>query len=337
MDGYNLQKSLRRSKLETNLDRIITDMEKMAEFTSTTEGVTRLSYSKEDKQAKEYLKKEMKKVNLKIWEDGFGNLFGRREGLNPDAPVVMIGSHYDTVFHGGPIDGVAGVVAALEVLRVLEDNNIENYYPIELIAMNAEEGYRFGISAGTGIANSRALVGKMTEEELDSAKDRDGISKREAMIDYGLVPDLNNVTRPKGSIKTFIELHNEQGRVLEETNTDIGIVDCFPGTGTYLLKFKGRLDNTAVPMDARKDPLLAASKFVIAVNKIAKKMDGKISGQVGRLNVDPNLAAYVSEEVNLNVQFRIFDEHTHNTIDLYEILEQEVKRIEKETDVEIEL
>src|SRR5690625_3389148 len=119
--------------METNLNRVIQDIETLATFSATPgNGVTRSSYSKEDQLAKDYLRKEMEKIGLKIWEDGFSTLFGRREGKNPDAPAIMIGSHYDSVLNGGRFDGVAGVVAALEVLRVFEENNIDNYYPIEI-------------------------------------------------------------------------------------------------------------------------------------------------------------------------------------------------------------
>lgn len=130
--------------MKVNLDRIIRDIETLAAFTSTPgQGVTRSSYSKEDKLAKAYIKNEMEKIGLNVWEDGFSTLFGRREGKNPDAPVIMIGSHYDSVVNGGAFDGTAGTIAALEVLRVFHENNIENEFPIEMIAMNAEEGETF--------------------------------------------------------------------------------------------------------------------------------------------------------------------------------------------------
>ena len=106
--------------------------------------MTRSSYSKEDTMAKDYLTGEMKKIGLEIYEDGFGTLFGRREGTMKDAPVVMLGSHYDSVVNGGAFDGVAGSVSALEVMRVLTEEGFVNDYPLELILMNAEEGATFG-------------------------------------------------------------------------------------------------------------------------------------------------------------------------------------------------
>src|SRR5699024_2929634 len=144
--------------MNTDLNRIINDINTLSTYTSTPgEGVTRSSYSSEDKQAREYLKQEMEKIGLNIWEDSFSTMFGRREGKKPELPAIMIGSHYDSVVNGGAFDGVAGVISALETLRVFEENNIEHNHPIEIIVMNAEEGETFG--SGSGVSNSRAMVG----------------------------------------------------------------------------------------------------------------------------------------------------------------------------------
>ncbi|MFQ9632092.1 MAG: M20/M25/M40 family metallo-hydrolase, partial [Coprobacillus cateniformis] len=209
--------------MQTDLERIKKDLEVLATYTSTPGfGVTRSSYSKEDKQAREYLIREMEKLNLKIYEDGISTLFGRKEGTMTDAPVVMIGSHYDSVVNGGAFDGPVGCIAALEVLRVLEENHFINDYPIELILMNAEEGATFG--QGSGVTNSRGMLGTLTMEELTMKKNRFGQTKLEAMKEYGLVPNLESAKRKPGSIKNFIEVHVEQGPILENENKDIGLV-----------------------------------------------------------------------------------------------------------------
>ena len=180
--------------METKVERIQRDLETLAKFTSTPgKGVTRSSYSKEDAMAKEYLVSEMKKLGLNVYEDGYGTIFGRKEGKLKDAPVVMFGSHYDTVVNGGAFDGNAGTVSALEVMRILTENNFENDYPMELIVMNAEEGATFGPS--TGVSNSRAMVGTMTMGELQTVKNRFGQTKLEAMAEYGLTPDLDKARR----------------------------------------------------------------------------------------------------------------------------------------------
>jgi allantoate deiminase len=289
--------------MQVNLDRIIKDIETLATFTATPgNGVTRSSYSEEDKLAKNYLKKEMEKVGLNVWEDEFSTLFGRREGKNPEAPVIMIGSHYDSVVNGGAFDGVAGTVAALEILRIFHENNIENEYPIEMIAMNAEEGETFGPS--TGVSNSRALVGTLTEKELDTVKNRHGQTKREAMKEYGLVPDLQAAKREKGSIKNFIELHIEQGPVLDKHNLDIGLVEYLPGIGRY---------------------------------KVAKSLGPGITGTVGELVISPNSNQFIPEYVQTKVEIRTFDVETLENVNFKDLLMAEIKAIKEETNVEIEL
>lgn len=322
--------------MKVNLDRVIKDIETLATFTATPgNGVTRSSYSHEDTLAKAYLKNEMEKIGLTVWEDGFSTLFGRREGKNPEAPVIMIGSHYDSVVNGGAFDGAAGVVAALEILRVFHENNIENEYPIEMIAMNAEEGETFGPS--TGVSNSRALVGTLTEKELDTVKNRHGQTKREAMKEYGLIPDLEGAKREKGTIKNFIELHIEQGPVLDNENIDIGLVEYLPGIGRYKVKFHGKLGDSTVPMNTRKDALLAASKFAVAVNQIVKSLGDGITGAVGEMEISPNSHQFVPDYVQAKVEIRTFDEKVLQNINLYDQFISELKTIQEETNVEAEL
>lgn len=326
----------RDDRMKVNLNRITKDIETLASFTATPgNGVTRSSYSKEDKIAKDYLISEMEKIGLEVWEDGFSTLFGRKEGKDPDAPVIMIGSHYDSVKNGGAFDGVAGVVAALEILRVFHENKVEHYYPIEIIAMNAEEGQTFG--PGTGVSNSRALVGRFKEEELDIAKNDEGLTKRKAMKEYGLIPDFEDAKRGKDSIKAFIELHIEQGPLLDKTNIDIGLVEFLPGIGRYKVKFKGKLEDSTAPMQSRKDALVAASQFVIGVNKIIKDLGSGITGTVGELNIVPNSHQFVPEYVEASVEIRIFDEDIINKVNLYEKFMKEIKIIQAETNVDIEL
>ena len=319
--------------MKINLDRVIKDIETLATFNATPgNGVTRLSFTKEDKLARNYIKKQMDSMGLKIWEDGYSNLFGRREGKDPKGPVIMIGSHFDSVINGGPFDGIAGLVAALEVLRVFEENGIENHYPIEIVAMNDEEGVRFG----TGISNSRAMAGLIDEEELDNSKDKDGISLREAMIEFGNIPDLQNAKRPKDSIKAFIELHIEQGPILEYNKKDIGLVETIVGLDRYTVKIKGKSGHAGTtPMDNRKDALIGASEFVLAVNRIAKKVGNGTVGTVGQLKISPNAANVIPGYVELSVDIRSTSEE--NIKKAYEELVKEIEVIEKENDLDIQI
>ena len=319
--------------MHIDLKRVIKDIETLATFNATPgNGVTRLSFTKEDRQARDYIRNKMEAIGLKTWEDGYSNLFGRREGKNPKAPVIMIGSHYDSVINGGPLDGVLGVVAALEILRIFEENNIENYYPIEMVAMNDEEGVRFG----TGISNSRAMAGLIDEKELDNFKDKDGISIREAMIQFGIIPDLKDAIRPKGSIKTFIELHIEQGPVLEAERKDIGLVETIVGLDRYEVIIKGMSGHAGTtPMDKRKDALVGASEFILAVNRIAKEIGDGTVGTVGQLSLTPNASNVIPGYVNLSLDIRSTKED--NIKAFYNRLIEESEYIKSKYHIDIQI
>ncbi|WP_028043503.1 M20/M25/M40 family metallo-hydrolase [Candidatus Stoquefichus massiliensis] len=307
--------------MQTNLERMKKDLEVLATYTSTPGfGVTRSSYSKEDKQAREYLIREMEKLNLKIYEDGIFTLFGRREGTITDAPVVMIGSHYDSVVNGGAFDGPVGCIAALEVLRVLEENHFINDYPIELILMNAEEGATFG--QGSGVTNSRGMLGTLTMEELTMKKNRFGQTKLEAMKEYGLVPNLESAKRKPGSIKNFIEVHVEQGPILENENKDIGLVGFVPGIGRYkLCLFKEENNDTKTAIDY----------FNELFNEMLKSLEDKITGIIILLSTDDDNC------IEYKVEIRTLNKEIIEEIDFKNKINDMVNIVIQKTGLHIEL
>lgn len=319
--------------MNIKLDRVIKDIETLATFTATEgNGVTRLTLTEEDRKARAYIKNQMEEIGMKVWEDGYSTLFGRMEGENPDAPVIMIGSHYDSVINGGPFDGVVGIVVALEVLRVMKENNIKSYYPIEIAAMNDEEGVRFG----RGVSNSRAMAGLIDEEELDSFKDRDGISLREAIEQFGIAPDLKGARRPDNSIKAYIEVHVEQGPILEDNKMDIGLVEGIIGMDRYDVTIKGKSGHAGTtPMNNRKDALVAASEFVLDVNRIAKEVGGGTVGTVGELDVLPNASNVIPGCVKLSVDIRSIEEDNINKV--VEGLKETIVRLNTENNVEVKM
>ena len=307
--------------MQTHLERIKKDLEVLATYTSTPGfGVTRSSYSKEDKQAREYLIREMEKLNLKIYEDGISTLFGRKEGTMAEAPVIMIGSHYDSVVNGGAFDGPVGCIAALEVLRVLEENHFINDYPIELILMNAEEGATFG--QGSGVTNSRGMLGTLTMEELTMKKNRFGQTKLEAMKEYGLVPNLESAKRKPGSIKNFIEVHVEQGPILENENKDIGLVGFVPGIGRYkLCLFK----------DENNDTKTAIDYFNALFDEMLKSLKNKITGIIIPLSIDNDNC------IEYKVEIRTLNKEIIEQIDFKNKINDMVNIVIKKTGLHIEL
>ncbi|MGI5946848.1 MAG: M20 family metallo-hydrolase [Lachnospiraceae bacterium] len=320
----------------TQTNRIQKDLETLAAYTSTPgNGVTRSSYSKEDTMAKEYLINEMKKLHLDIYEDGVGTIFGRKEGTVKDAPVVMFGSHYDSVVNGGAFDGAAGTVAALEVMRILTEENFENEYPLELILMNAEEGATFGPC--TGVTNSRAMVGTLTLEELKTVKNRFGQTKLEAMKEYGLVPNLESCIRKPGSIKNFVEMHVEQGPVLDREQVEIGLIEYLAGIGRYTIRFYGKTADSTAPMDSRKDALVAAASFIKEFDTQMKALGPAVTGMVGKLDITPNSNQFVPEYVEGKIEIRTFQKEIIQTTDFKQLIQNILDNVSREYDLRCEL
>lgn len=292
--------------MRSKLSRIVRDIETLATFTSTpTSGVTRLPFTPEDRKAREYIKCRMMEAGLEIEEDGVGTILGRRNGTMLNAPTIMIGSHYDSVKNGGAFDGVAGIIAALEVVRVFNDEGIMTKYPIEVVAMNDEEGIRFK----SGMLSSRAMVGSVAENELDVYVDDDNISIRQAMINFGTQPDLKKAKREKNSIRAFLELHIEQGPILETNKKDIGIIKKIVGLAAYKVIISGKAGHAGTtPMEQRIDALLAASKAILKLNEIVKEVGNDSVGTVGELYVLPGAANVIPGMVEFTMDVRSADE-----------------------------
>jgi len=283
-------------------DRIHEDLAHLRQFGKTPwDGVTRLPFTDEDRLAREYLIGAMQKADLKINVDAVSSIVGRREGSSNEGSI-MIGSHYDTVINGGAYDGILGVVCGLEVLRVLQEHQIHLKKPIELIAFNDEEGVRFN----RGFTGSKAIIGHVTDEDLWKTRDRAGVSLGQAMQQAGFDPSLiPQVQRKPEEISAYLELHIEQGPVLEAENIDIGIVTTIAGTWRTFVEIIGRPDHAGTtPMHMRKDPLVAAAQLVAKVPGFAHLIDPQGVATVGILNVEPNVANVVPAKVTFSLDIR---------------------------------
>ena len=240
----------------TKLARIQRDIEELAKYNATPgQGLTRFSLTVEDRAARGYLRQQMQDCGLRVYEDAAGNLVGRREGELVDAPVVMIGSHFDSVKGGGNFDGPAGVSAALETARVLHERGTKTRYPIEVVAMIEEEGARFSAS----LYGSRSMAGQIDAVQLQERKDAAGISMYDALRDFGFNPDaIGMARRLPGSVKAFLELHIEQGPILEAEGLDVGIVQQIVGIHDMKVKLQGRQGHAGtIPMNLRADAIMA--------------------------------------------------------------------------------
>jgi allantoate deiminase len=293
------------TKIETNLEqvqaRIESHIDTLSTFTATPgKGTTRLTYSPEDLQARQYIKQKMKEYGLTVQEDGFGNIFGRLEGTLKDAPSVLIGSHFDSVPNGGSYDGPAGVVAGLEVAALFAENKLTPKYPLEVIALVEEEGSRFG----GGLMGSRGIVGLLDEEGFNSLKDKDGIYAVDAMKKIGLDPSLPK-KRDRKTMKAYLELHIEQGPILEEKGIPIGVVDAIVGLTQLEVCVKGQAGHAGTtPMDRRADALVTAAKMIAQFPELAETEGEGTVVTTGRLSVFPNGANVIPDKTVFTVDIR---------------------------------
>ncbi|NYE09108.1 allantoate deiminase [Bacillus niacini] len=293
------------TKIETNLEkvqaRIESHIDTLSTFTATPgKGTTRLTYSAEDLQARQYIKHKMKEYGLTVQEDGFGNIFGRLEGTLKDAPSVLVGSHFDSVPNGGSYDGPAGVVAGLEVAALFAENKLTPKYPLEVIALVEEEGSRFG----GGLMGSRGIVGLLDEEGFNRLKDKDGIYAVDAMKEIGLDPSLPKKRDPK-TMKAYLELHIEQGPILEEKAIPIGVVEAIVGLTQLEVTVKGQAGHAGTtPMDRRADALVTAAKMIAEFPDLAESEGEGTVVTTGRLNVFPNGANVIPDKTVFTVDIR---------------------------------
>lgn len=292
--------------MRVKAERIQNDLENLSRFGGLEGGgISRLAFTSADREARDYLRDSLARQGLGTVQDAMGNMRARRHGTRDLAPV-MIGSHLDSVPSGGCYDGAVGIVAALEVIRVLDDLGIETRRPIEVINFSAEESSRFGAST----LGSKAMTGHLSQEHLHMYKDKDGVSLYEAMKLFGLNPDgLESVRIQPGDVYAFIEMHIEQGRVLESFGIPLGIVTSIAAPTRIRVFVIGRADHSgATPMDLRADALTAASEIILGVERIASVEAGPHTvGTVGYANAQPGVLNVIPGKVELGIDIRDID------------------------------
>lgn len=252
----------------------------------------------------------MEEAGMKTHIDNFGNLIGRLEGQDPALPVLMIGSHLDSQPYGGRFDGVAGVLCAIEAVKAFTEQGMVSQRSIEVVSFADEEGWRFT----KGLFGSRGILGKLEPGELQRT-DKDGITREKALIDFGCDPVKFKESEYKpGSIFCFLELHIEQGPILDIANKPIGVVSGISGPLWLTVKLKGMAGHTgSVPMHLRKDALLGAAEIIVAVNEIATQVPGNPTvGTVATINVFPASRNIIAEECVFTVDLRDIDLERRN-------------------------
>ena len=268
--------------------------------------VTRLVFSIKELRSRQLLIHLMGQTGLKINIDRIGNIFGRLEGHEPRAPAVLAGSHLDTVIHGGKYDGPVGVIGALEAARTISENKIPIRSPIEVVCFVGEESSRFGFST----LGSSLVAGEVHPKDLANAVDPQGTKLEDTLASLGITKrNLLSLKRDPRGLKAYLELHIEQGPILEAKGKRIGLVTSIAAPSRFKVTFEGRADHSGTtPMEMRKDALVAAAQLIEYVEKVCKQFSamekGRVVGTVGALKLEPGVINAVPGQAELSVDIR---------------------------------
>ena len=307
-------------------ERVMARLEALGRIGRTAEGgVSRPAFSEPDIQGRAYVIGLMKESGLEVRIDPAGNIIGRRAGKDKEAKPIVIGSHLDTVPNGGKYDGALGVIAALECVQALEESGFETRHPIEAVVFVDEEG---------GLIGSRGMVGELDDQTLELTSPS-GKTVREGITALGGNPDqLGGAARAKGDIAAYLELHIEQGGVLDSLGIPIGIVEGIVGIARWDVTVEGSANHAGTtPMDKRRDALLAASRLILAVNRIVTAEPGRQVGTVGRIRAEPGAVNVIPGKVVMSLELR--DLSMEKVRSLFGRIRSEAQGIEKETGTSI--
>ncbi len=293
-------------------ERLVKDFEAMAQLTAPGEGINRLAFTDADWAGRQYIIDRMTDAGLFVEIDDFGNVIGYKSGKKPDLPVVMVGSHTDSVPNGGNYDGVVGVLSAIEVIRSMIDDGYEHDHTIAVVSFMCEESGRFGDAT----LGSKAMRGELTLQDLHRLVDKQGVSLYEALKGRNLNPDGIETMAYKRPVKSFTEIHIEQGKVLEHEQKTIGIVTGIAAPERFYVTIRGNADHSgATPMNLRHDALCGASKIILGIEEIASMQEvPPVVGTVGVVEVMPGAMNVIPGAVKLGVDIRSISKAARNSV-----------------------
>ncbi len=289
---------MQRQKMLINGERLKNELERFADFGRTeNNGVTRLALSEVDRLVRNYFRTCCEELGMAVKVDDMGCMYATLEGTE-SAPPILIGSHLDTVKKGGRFDGVLGVVAGLEVVRTLVDNQIKPKIPITVVNFTNEEGARFEPS----MMASGVISGKFEKTTMLQKVDVDGITFEQALQKIGYAGERENRLE---EATAFLELHIEQGPILEKEAITIGVVECVVGMVCYEIEVAGESDHAGTtPMDMRKDALFAVNNLLTEARSKLGQLDNELVFTTGRLNVYPNIHTVIPNKVVFTLEAR---------------------------------
>ena len=320
--------------MNVNETRIMERIEAFSRFNENLEfGISRFSYGKEDAEARKWLLQVCRELDLSISVDPVGNIRARYEGKDPTLAPIMIGSHMDSVRNGGKYDGIVGVVGALEVLSVMRDHEYQPKRSIELVVFAEEEGSNFG----TTMVGSKALTGKLSLEEMEALHTENGENAIEVLEKFGLHPaDMDAYILKSTDVDAMLELHIEQGIVLEREKKRLGVVQAIAGMTTLEVTISGESNHAgATPMNMRSDPMSAAAILITKIEEVAahQVLESTVA-TVGSICCKPNMPNVIPGEVVFTVDIRDIDEGAIQ--DTIQKIEKYAKSISEERGVQIE-
>lgn len=277
--------------LQGNSDRIRRQLTELAALGSTPDGICRLAYSDSFWRSNDYVAELMRQAGMEVSQGPVGNVTGTYPGQT-DRRIVM-GSHIDSVVNGGMFDGCLGVIAAIEAVRTLHENGVRPFHTLDVVSFAEEEGVVF-----TGLVGSRAYCGLPPTPLMTEKMDQFGFTGE----------DFSNA-RAKGPLDYSLELHIEQGGVLESRKTDVGVVSAIIALKRYIVEFSGIANHAGTtPMDLRDDALVKAAQFIRRVREVVMETDPDMVGTVGFLEVSPNAMNTIPGRVRLTLELRALNE-----------------------------
>jgi N-carbamoyl-L-amino-acid hydrolase len=318
--------------MDINRERLLSDLEMLASFSDgTPPGISRLVFADADQEARVWLKAQCRNAGLPVREDAVGNMFARWIGTQPELPAIGTGSHIDAIPHSGKYDGTVGVLGGLEAIRALRESSFEPRRSIELLMFTSEEPTRFGL----GCLGSRMLSGGLDSAADSRLKDPEGKALAQLRAEAGFRGSLDDVRLKDNYYSSFVELHIEQGPLLEREGLPIGIVTSIAAPAALRITFEGEGGHAgAVLMPNRKDAFCAAAEIVLAIEANALAT-GAIDtcATVGKCHIYPGAVNSIPSLVELDADIRDIDEARRNGV--LDAIEEACARVAAKRQVKI--
>ncbi|HLX16358.1 MAG TPA: allantoate amidohydrolase [Bradyrhizobium sp.] len=282
-------------------DEIVGRIDRLGAISESSDNLTRIFLSAEHRAAADLIMAWMREAGMHAHLDAIGNVCGRYEGERAGLPCLMLGSHYDTVRDAGKWDGPLGLIAAIACVADLHRRGRRMPFAIEVTGFADEEGVRFAST----LLGSRAVAGTFNENVL-AAKDDAGISLREALVQFGLDPDqIDAAARRRGELLAYVELHIEQGPVLEARNVPVGVVTAIAGATRLAARLTGMAGHAGtVPMALRRDALAGAAECISAIEEFCRLDEGGLVGTVGYIHATPGATNVIPGQAHFTIDLR---------------------------------